>query len=261
MPSATFHFLDRLNDFLPRDLRGQAIPVAFRGRQSVKHLAESLGAPHPEIGRVEINGADGDLSAITRDGDRVTLHPAPDTCPFDPPRFLLDCHLGRLASHLRMLGFDCLYRNDYTDDELAAILEADERILLTRDRRLLMRKSVRYGYCLRSVNSRQQLLEVVRRFDLAGRVTPFQRCPRCNHPLEAVEKSAVMDRLEPLTRKYFDEFHLCPACGQIYWKGSHYEQMTRLLEEIAGNLKPFEHGFYGMHGETRNFCNFPWNSV
>ena len=234
MPTATFHFLGRLNDFLPRDRKAQAIAVAFRGRQSLKHLAESLGVPHPEIGRVEVDGVDGDLSAITQDGDRVTLHPAPDGCPFDPPRFLLDCHLGRLASHLRMLGFDCLYRNDYTDDEIAASLESDRRILLSRDRRLLMRKSVRYGYCLRSLDSRQQLLEVVRRFDLAERVTPFHRCLRCNHPLEPVEKSAVMDRLEPLTKRYFDEFHICPSCGQIYWKGSHYEQMTKLLEKLIG---------------------------
>ncbi|MEW5827748.1 MAG: Mut7-C RNAse domain-containing protein [Chloroflexota bacterium] len=234
MPTATFLFLDCLNDFLPRDHKDQNIEVAFRGRQSLKHLAESLGVPHPEIGRVEVNGVDGGLSAITRDGDRVILHPLPDGPPFEPPRFLLDCHLGRLTSHLRMLGFDCLYRNDYTDNEIAASLESDRRILLTRDRRLLMRKSVRYGYCLRSLDSRQQLLEVVGRFELAERVTPFHRCLRCNHPLEPVEKSAVIDRLEPLTKRYFDEFHLCPACGQIYWKGSHYEQMTKLLEEIRG---------------------------
>jgi uncharacterized protein with PIN domain len=234
MPTAYFLFLDRLNDFLSRDHKNQPIEVAFRGRQSLKHLVESLGVPHPEIGRVEVNGAESDLSAITQDGVHIRLHPAPNGCPFEPPRFLLDCHLGRLTSRLRMLGFDCLYRNDYTDAEIAASLESDERILLTRDRRLLMRKSVVYGYCLRSLNSRVQLFEVVRRFDLAGRVTPFRRCLRCNHPLESVEKSVILGRLEPLTRKYFDEFHACPVCGQIYWKGSHYEQMTKLLEEIAG---------------------------
>ncbi len=234
MSTATFIFLGRLNDFLPRDRKDQPIEVTFRGRQSLKHLAESLGVPHPEIGRVEVNGLNSALSAITQNGDRATLHPLPDGCPFDPPRFLLDCHLGRLTSYLRMLGFDCLYRNDYTDKGIAASLESDKRILLTRDRRLLMRKSVVYGYCLRSLNSRQQLLEVVRRFELAGRVTPFHRCLRCNHPLEPVDKSMIIDRLEPLTKRYFDEFHLCPACGQIYWKGSHYEQMTKLLEEIRG---------------------------
>jgi len=73
---------------------------------------------------------------------------------------------------------------------------------------------------------------VIRRFDLTSRVTPFHRCLRCNHPLEPVAKEAVLDRLEPLTKLYFDEFQICPACGQIYWKGSHYEKMRHLIEEI-----------------------------
>jgi uncharacterized protein with PIN domain len=66
------------------------------------------------------------------------------------PRFLLDNHLGRLAATLRMLGFDALYRNDYQDEELARVAQAEGRILLTRDRRLLMRSAVASGYWVRS---------------------------------------------------------------------------------------------------------------
>jgi uncharacterized protein with PIN domain len=149
------------------------------------------------------------------------------------PRFLLDNHLGRLAAYLRMLGFDCLYQNDYDDAELAGILQADERILLSRDRRLLMRKVVTHGYCLRSLDSLEQLTEVVQRFDLTKSITPFHRCVHCNHPLESISKEAILDRLEPLTKQYFEEFHICPACKQIYWKGSHYERMQSLIEQIA----------------------------
>jgi uncharacterized protein with PIN domain len=96
-----------------------------------------------------------------------------------------------------------------------------------------MRKSVTDGYCLRSLDSLEQLSEVVKRFDLAQRAVPFHRCLRCNHLLEPISKEAVLDRLEPLTKKYFDEFHICPACGQIYWKGSHYEKMEKLVEEVS----------------------------
>jgi uncharacterized protein with PIN domain len=145
---------------------------------------------------------------------------------------LLDNHLGRLAAYLRMLGFDCLYHNDYSDEELAEILQHEERILLTRDRRLLMRNVVSHGYCPRSLDSLEQLTEVIQRFELAKRIQPFHRCLRCNHPLEPVSKEAVLDRLEPLTRLYFDEFQICPDCKQIYWKGSHYERMERLIEQI-----------------------------
>jgi len=209
----------------------------FRERQSVKHLAESLGVPHPEIGQVQVNGREGALNTITQDGDQVEVYPIPNGCPVEP-RFVLDGHLGRLAAYLRMLGFDCLYQNDFDDDQLAEIVQREGRILLSRDRRLLMRKAVVHGYCLRSLDSTEQLSEVIQRFDLIERIVPFHRCLRCNHPLEPVAKEAVIDRLEPLTKLYFDEFQICPACQQIYWKGSHYDRMQvvikRMLEEKTG---------------------------
>ena len=231
MSTAQFQFFGRLQDFLPREQRDRVIAIGFRGRQSIKHLAESLGVPHPEIGQVQINGQAGTLSSITQDGEQVEVYPIPNGCPVEP-RFLLDNHLGRLTAYLRMSGFDCLYSINYDDKELAEISQKEERILLSRDRRLLMRKAVTYGYCLRSLDSLEQLTEVIRRFDLTLRITPFHRCLRCNHPLEPVTKEAVLDRLEPLTKLYFDEFQICPACKQIYWKGSHYEKMQKLMDAI-----------------------------
>lgn len=236
MSMAYFSFGGRLNDFLPRTQRGKVIPVDFRGRQSVKHLAESLGVPHPEIGAVQVNGQEGALGTITQDEDRVELYPIPDGCPVEP-RFILDGHLGRLAAYLRMLGFDCLYENDSDDQDLAAIAQREERILLSRDRRLLMRKAVTHGYCLRSLDPLEQLSETIRRFDLAKRIIPFHRCLRCNHSLEPVAKKVVLDQLEPLTKLYFDEFQICPACKQIYWKGSHFEKMQELITRINGGRK------------------------
>jgi uncharacterized protein with PIN domain len=230
MSRAYFLFFGRLNDFLPKDQLEQTISIDFRGRQSIKHLAESLGVPHPEIGMVQVNAQAASLNSIAEDGDRVELHPVPDGCPLEP-RFVLDNHLGRLAAYLRMLGVDCLYQNQFDDDEMAEIVQREERILLSRDRRLLMRKTIIHGYCLRSLDSREQLSEVIQRFDLKDQIRPFHRCLRCNHPLESVAKEVVLDRLEPLTRLYFDEFQICPACKQIYWKGSHFERMQTLIEQ------------------------------
>ena len=234
MSTASFLFYDRLNDFLPQNQKGRPITIHFKERQSIKHLAESLGVPHPEIGRIQVNGTDEALATITQDGDRVEVHPIENGCPIEP-RFLLDCHLGRLAAHLRMLGLDCLYENDYDDAKMAAIMGLERRILLTRDRRLLMRKVVAYGYCLRSLDSLEQLTEVVERFALGNKIQAFHRCLRCNHPLQSVDKDRITDRLEPLTRKYFDEFHICPNCQQIYWKGSHYERMLGILKQVKAS--------------------------
>lgn len=129
-----------------------------------------------------------------------------------------------------MLGFDTLYRNDAQDDELACRSAAEGRVLLTRDRRLLMRRVVAYGCCLRSLEPEEQLGEVARRYALLARARPFTRCLGCNEPLRAVSKAAVLDRLEPLTRRYYQDFAQCPACGKVYWPGSHHE---RMLARIA----------------------------
>jgi uncharacterized protein with PIN domain len=231
MSTAYFLFHDRLKDFLHQDRREQKIAVDFQGQQSIKHLAESLGVPHPEIGRIQVNGQDEAAGRITQDGDQVEIYPIENGCLIEP-RFLLDCHLGRLTAHLRMLGFDCLYQNDYEDSNMADIVQREERILLTRDRRLLMRKIILHGYCLRSLNSLEQFTEVIQRFELTNKIQPFHRCLRCNHLLEVIDKNAILDRLEPLTKQYFDKFHICPACRQIYWKGSHYARMQNLIEQI-----------------------------
>jgi len=232
MSTAYFVLHGRLQDFLHHSKRGQLICVDFQERQSIKHLAESLGVPHPEIGQIQVNGQNEAWGYITQDGDHIEIHPIENGYLVEP-RFLLDCHLGRLTAHLRMLGFDCLYQNDYEDADIAEIVEREGRILLTRDRRLLMRKAILHGYCLRSLEPLEQVTEVIHRFELVQKIQPFHRCLRCNHPLEAVDKDAILNRLLPLTKQYFDVFHVCTVCGQIYWKGSHYEKMQRLVEKIA----------------------------
>jgi len=243
MNQATFHFLGSLNDFMPERQKGTEFPCSFNSGQSVKHLIESLGVPHIEVGRILANGMDVDFSYQACEGDRITIHPlsADDTqlTSIEEALFVLDNHLGRLAGYLRMLGFDALYRNDLQDAELAEIAEAQGRILLTRDRRLLMRKQVQRGYCVRDKTPRRQAVEVVVRFGLAGCVVPFLRCIRCNGLLQPVSKQAVLERLEPLTKQYFEEFRICPDCEQIYWQGSHYERMADFIEHIrraAGEL-------------------------
>jgi hypothetical protein len=233
MKVARFDFDPSLQPLLQRDLRGKPVDLEFQGPQSVKHLVESLHIPHTEIGLLSANGNKIGLDYIVHDGDRIEVRPVAPVELEEEPRFVLDGHLGRLASHLRMLGLDCLYDNGYEDEELVEISVQKERILLTRDRMLLMHKVITQGYLLRSMDSIEQLYEVVKRFGLLKWVKPFQRCMNCNHPLEPVAKEMVLEKLEPLTKKYYHEFKLCPACDQVYWKGSHYEKMSRLIEEIS----------------------------
>lgn len=243
MKQAKFEISGDINILLPTNKRGAGFIYTFQGEQSVKHLIESLGIPHTEIGFLHNHGKEIDLSYIVQDGDQIEVSPIPldnpSTCQgslapgVEQDQFVLDNHLGRLAYYLRMLGFDCLYDNQYQDEELARISNQQARILLTRDRRLLMRNLVVYGYLVRSKIPRQQLNEVLQRYNLFERIAPFRRCMRCNGLLQEVSKNEIIDRLQPLTQKYFNEFRTCQQCGQIYWQGSHYERMRKLINQVT----------------------------
>lgn len=235
--SAIFLFDPNLRPLLRLDRRSLAeLLVEFNGTPAVKHLVEALGVPHTEVGTVLRNGSPAGLAALVHPGDRVEVGAVPDGAGTfaqpGEPRFIADNHLGRLAAYLRMLGFDTLYHNHWPDDELARLAAAEGRVLLSRDRRLLMRRSIVYGCCLRSLQPSEQLGEVVRRYRLAEQARPFRRCLRCNQELRPASKAEVFDQLEPLTKLYFDEFALCPNCGQVYWKGSHYERMLAMIQRL-----------------------------
>ncbi len=245
MKQAEVRFYAELNDFVAAERRGRASPYSFEVSGAVKDMIEALGVPHTEVDLILVNGESEDFSYRVRNGDRISVYPVFEAIDISPlvrlrpqplrePRFVADGHLGRLAAYLRMLGFDTLYRGDAEDEELARIATNERRILLTRDRGLLKRSAVTRGYCVRTTNPREQLAEVVERFDLSGSIAAFQRCVHCNAVLRAIPKELISNRLQPETKQYFDEFHICPGCDRIYWKGSHYRRMRRLIESMVG---------------------------
>ena len=246
MSHVELRFYAELNDFLRDAWKKKRFRLELNRRTSVKDLIESLGVPHTEVEIILANGVSVDFSYIVKDSDDLSIYPmfeSVDVSPIlqlrDEPlretRFVLDCHLGRLARYLRQFGFDTLYRNDYSDDDLAEISSTQHRILLTRDRNLLKRSIITHAYFIRDHDPRKQLDEVIRRFDLKNRIIPFGRCTRCNGIVEEVDKTAIEDRLEPKTRKYFDTFWQCSSCGQIYWEGSHVKHMLELTDEVLNS--------------------------
>jgi hypothetical protein len=148
------------------------------------------------------------------------------------PRFVADAHLGGLAHMLRMLGFDTLYDNHFHDDAIVAVAEQDHRIVLTRDRELLKRRNVTHGCYVHALTSEAQLREIVERLDLARSARPLTLCLHCNMPLRPVDKASVLDRLPPKVREYYERFSTCDACGRVYWEGSHWRNMRRMLDGL-----------------------------
>jgi uncharacterized protein len=245
MAQADFRFYAQLHDFLPKGKLGAT--YHFEQPTSIKHMIEALGVPHTEVRLILVNGQPVDFSYIVRDGDQISVYPdfqnidispainlQPE--PLDAIRFVADVHVGRLAAYLRMLGFDTLYPDDYRDEELARLSSAEQRILLTRDRGLLKRNLVTHGYYVRETQPDRQLAEIVKAFNLGAKIMPFHRCTACNGVLEPIDKERIADRLMPNTREYYDEFRICRTCGKIYWKGSHYQRMQRLIDSVLHEI-------------------------
>ncbi|MHB0983411.1 MAG: Mut7-C RNAse domain-containing protein [Thiobacillus sp.] len=243
MATATFRFYEKLNDFLAPDRRKQEFTVPCARAATTKHMIEALGVPHTEVELILVNGESVDFNRQLEDGDRVAVYPRFEAMDVTPllrvreqplrePRFVADAHLGGLAHMLRMLGFDTLYDNHFHDDVIVAIAERDGRIVLTRDRELLKRRAVTHGCYVHALKSEQQLREVVERLDLARSARPFTLCLHCNAPLRAVDKAIVLDRLPPKVREHYERFSTCDGCGRVYWEGSHWRNMRRVLDGV-----------------------------
>jgi uncharacterized protein with PIN domain len=241
---AYFRFYAELNDHLAPPLRYQTAEKDFFVAASVKDMIESFGIPHTEVELILINGESSDFGRLVHGGDRVAVYPVFESVditlelrvrpePLREVKFVLDVHLGRLAAYLRMLGFDAWYRSCTSDPELVQLSVDEKRILLTRDRSLLMHSAVTHGYWLRETDSRRQAAEIVNRFDLARLTKPFTRCMACNERLRQVSKQEIRERIPERIAEKHEKFHECPRCQRVYWQGSHHVRMARWVEDLA----------------------------
>lgn len=227
-----FRFHGELNDFLSPERRNVPFDCPAGNTDTIKHVVESLGVPHTEVGAVMVNGSERGLDQALADGDRIEVFPHRLPVILPENRFVADGHLGRLAAYLRMLGFDTWYERDADDALLASVAHQENRVLLTRDIGLLKRREVLRGYSVRFHKPHEQLREVTRRFALYSHFAPFTRCMACNRPLHPVEKSQIADLLPPHTRETKQEFSRCGNCARIYWRGSHHARMLGWMQDL-----------------------------
>jgi uncharacterized protein with PIN domain len=236
---AKFLFIGSLNDFLSPNQKEKTIEVVFSGNPGIKDIIESLGVPHVEIKLIKVNSIPVDFSYHIRNADEVEIFPfSSGILPSETerPSFVLDVHLGKLARYLRMMGFDSIYRNDFSDRELVTISCREKRILLTRDIGVLKYGCLKHGYWIRTTVVLEQVKEVVSYYNLCPSVLPFSLCMECNSPLLEVSKVQIEEKIPPLTRMYYDSFSQCVNCKKVYWRGSHYNRMYNLLKQICPQL-------------------------
>ncbi len=151
--------------------------------------------------------------------------------PGGSPRFVADTMLGRLATWLRILGYDAEYARG---EDAALVQRAREtgRILLTRDSGLLRRRGLPPHLFVHSDHVSEQLRQVIQAFHLTPAGPRAARCPRCNAVVEPRTKAEVFGRVPEFVWSHQDAFWGCPACGRLYWAGSHRRRMDDAIRAL-----------------------------
>lgn len=145
-----------------------------------------------------------------------------------PRRLLLDVMLGKLARYLRMCGYDAAYALDRgieADEEVLVLAHEEGRQILTRDRQLAERAEEGLHVDAREIEDQLRELRDAG-FDLALADQPA-RCGRCNGRVEPVDEGASVPEYAPDPAE--TRCHRCLECGQVFWKGSHWEDVRARL--------------------------------
>ncbi len=245
MTTATFRFHRELNEFLARTQRDQALKCACPRASTTKHMIEALGVPHTEVALILRNGRPSSFDTPIEHGDLIEVYPSrvmphalESACPLRVPlraetvRFIADAHLGALAQLLRLAGFDTRYDNHFPDDEIEQLAHDEHRVVLTRDRELLKRRSLVHGCYVRALQPDAQWREVAARLDLAPHVRPFRLCLMCNAPLRVANADEVSDRVPDGVLERHTRFVTCDVCRRVFWEGSHWKRMRARIEDL-----------------------------
>ena len=249
MPKATFRFYEELNDFLPRQKRKTDFEADIKGKRSIKDMVESLGVPHTEVDLILVNGKSVDFTYILRDGDRVSVYPVFETLnikkatrlrkvPLRRTTFIADSNLGDIVKYMRVLGFDVSFDSLLSPRQIIEVSEKENRIILTKSRKLLKFKEVTHGIFIRPGTMEQQIKRIIDFLDIKDQIKPFSRCLRCNNLLKTIPKESIAHRIPPKTRAFCNEYSYCKPCDKIYWKGSHFIKMKNLVDSLMGLSQP-----------------------
>ena len=206
-------------------------------------MIEALGVPHTEIDLILVNGKSVDFSYILRNEDRVSVYPVFESLnitnvtrlrktPLRRHTFIADINLGHMVKYLRLLGFDLYYDPGLSDREIIDISKTESRIILTQSRKLLKFKEVTHAIFIRPGTTPEQIRQIIDDLDIKDYIKPFSRCLRCNNLLKIVQKEKVSDRIPPKTKEYCDDYVQCPSCDKIYWKGTHFINMKKVVSQI-----------------------------
>ena len=243
MPNVIFRFYEELNDFLPENRRKTDFEAPLKGKRSIKDMIESLGIPHTEVDLILVNNRSVDFRYILQDNDRVSVYPVFELLnitgitrlrkiPLRRNKFIADINIGNIVKYMRVMGLDVYHDSQLSNGEIIEISNTKNRIILTQDKKLLKFKYVSHGMFIRPGSTIEQIRRIIEYLDIENDIKPFSRCLRCNTPLSTVQKNKILDRIPPKTKEWCHEYGQCPSCDKIYWKGTHFMKMEKVVRQM-----------------------------
>jgi len=155
----------------------------------------------------------------------------------DTPRFIVDNNVGKLTKWLRLMGYDTHFFNGSSDSQLVATALAEDRVILSRDTQIMKRRVITSGrlkaILIQSDEPELQMHQVVSDLNLDPKFRPFTLCLECNQVLVERDKGETKDLVPPYVYQTQSQFMQCPACHRIYWRGTHWQAMTKRLKKFV----------------------------
>ena len=142
--------------------------------------------------------------------------------------------LGSLAKWLRIFGFDTFYPDaTMNDDSVLQIAYQEQRLLISRDKELLIRakKALIPILEIRTTDLTEQLQQVLKVIPL-NEEKILTRCTICNTLLRSIEKELIKEQIPEKVYITKNEFWICPVCSKYYWMGTHYENMREKIKVL-----------------------------
>ena len=147
-------------------------------------------------------------------------------------RFAVDCMLGKLAKWLKILGFDTVFFSRIEDEELISISREEGRVLLTRDTGIMSRAKDFRSLFIDSEDWHEQVRQVLDKLEIRDEVKPYSRCIDCNTVLKELSRSGAKNLVTPFVYEHAEAFSLCPDCGRVFWRGTHFKDMEIKLNHL-----------------------------
>lgn len=151
-------------------------------------------------------------------------------------KFIVDNNVGKLAKWLRVMGYDTLFFDGSDDAHMIAVARAEGRVILTRDTQIMRRRVITSGQLkailIESDEPELQMHQVIDSLGLDRQFRPFTICLECNQLLEERSKQQVKELVPPYVFQTQNQYMECPACHRIYWRGTHWQAMTKKLTKF-----------------------------